>query len=537
MMKVKLPAQAKEAARSFTPVGGGVLQRKCACGGTPGPSGECEPCRKKRLQRKLTIGASNDPLEQEADRIADEVSAAQRRPAKSCAPSQIHRFSGHSTGQLDAAPASVDQALAGPGRPLDTALSQEMEQRFGHDFSQVRVHSDLAAEQSAQDVNAHAYTAGRDIVFGAGRFAPTTHEGQRLIAHELTHVVQQRNGINGSDYGSQPLTFLIQRQTKSEDLPETVQKPTPPPLTLLKIFSENRGSFSRFTGMEFQRESHAKGATSQSLQVKEGGIYWTFTFVINRTTGEFFVRQHQNGTQIVNHYRGRLSDESTPSDLGAIPESDGSVKKPPSSEDSVPDSTPPQKPPSQKRDIKRALHVPRPNRQTAGALTPTLIPTATPTSTATSASTSTTTAEPSRVTGDNRGLRIPPGMSVELTFAINFTTQTDSYADESAAATTLLALAMLLRQNPGLTIIIQGNTFAPPGFTAFVLNGRHVPAAQLMLARAGSVRRTLTQMNVTNTMNLRPGRILNDPSGLRISITITNPAAQDQKPATPVKKK
>ena len=75
-----------------------------------------------------------------------------------------------------------------------------MEQRFGQDFSQVRVHSDGAAEQSARDVNAHAYTAGHDIVFGESRFAPETRVGLRLLAHELTHVVQQ-SGTDGIDLG------------------------------------------------------------------------------------------------------------------------------------------------------------------------------------------------------------------------------------------------------------------------------------------------------------------------------------------------
>ena len=102
---------------------------------------------------------------------------------------------------MDTAPASVDRVLAGSGRPLDSALQQDMGQRFGHDFSRVRVHSGGAAEQSAQDVNANAYTVGHDMVFGAGRFAPGTHEGRRLIAHELAHVVQQR--------GTAP---MIQRQ-------------------------------------------------------------------------------------------------------------------------------------------------------------------------------------------------------------------------------------------------------------------------------------------------------------------------------------
>jgi hypothetical protein len=66
-----------------------------------------------------------------------------------------------------------------------------MEQRFGHDFSKVRVHSAASAAQSATDVMAHAYTVGHDVVFGAGQYAPGTHAGRRLIAHELAHVVQQ----------------------------------------------------------------------------------------------------------------------------------------------------------------------------------------------------------------------------------------------------------------------------------------------------------------------------------------------------------
>jgi len=97
---------------------------------------------------------------------------------------------------MDAAPPTVDQALARPGRPLDSALRRDMEQRFGYDFSQVRVHSDAAAEQSARDVAANAYTVGHSMVFGEGRFSPGTHEGRRLIAHELTHVVQQ-SGADG----------------------------------------------------------------------------------------------------------------------------------------------------------------------------------------------------------------------------------------------------------------------------------------------------------------------------------------------------
>ncbi|HEX7795002.1 MAG TPA: DUF4157 domain-containing protein, partial [Vicinamibacterales bacterium] len=87
--------------------------------------------------------------------------------------------------------------MRSPSHPLDSSTRAFMEPRFGNDFSSVRVHSGPLAEQSAQDLNAHAYTVGNDIVFGAGRWSPGTDDGRRLIAHELTHVVQQ-SGISGS---------------------------------------------------------------------------------------------------------------------------------------------------------------------------------------------------------------------------------------------------------------------------------------------------------------------------------------------------
>ena len=77
-----------------------------------------------------------------------------------------------------------------------------MESRFGHDFSQVRVHVDSQAVESAGAVNALAYTVGRDIVFGPGRYAPQTSDGRRLLAHELTHVLQQHAAHRGSHLAS-----------------------------------------------------------------------------------------------------------------------------------------------------------------------------------------------------------------------------------------------------------------------------------------------------------------------------------------------
>ena len=176
-----------------------LLQRKCACGSPKSSlTGECEKCKgKTRLQTKLSIGASNDPLEQEADRVADQVLAAPAHSAFSGAAPRIQRYTGQSTAEAGYAPPSVDRVLAGSGRPLDPALQQDMGQRFGHDFSRVRVHTGTAAQQSARDVNAHAYTVGHNIVFATQQFAPSTYKGRRLIAHELTHVVQQ-SGTVGS---------------------------------------------------------------------------------------------------------------------------------------------------------------------------------------------------------------------------------------------------------------------------------------------------------------------------------------------------
>jgi|GEM_PF-1782663 len=90
-------------------------------------------------------------------------------------------------------PPIVHEVLRSPGRPLDAATRAFMEPRFGHDFSRVRVHEDTRAAESARAVNALAYTMGRDIVFDRRRYGTERREERRLMAHELTHVVQQGN--------------------------------------------------------------------------------------------------------------------------------------------------------------------------------------------------------------------------------------------------------------------------------------------------------------------------------------------------------
>jgi Domain of unknown function (DUF4157) len=178
-----------------------------------------------RLQPKLRVNQPGDAHEQEAERVAEQVMAKPAQADVSPAPPRIQRLSEPSTEQNGAAPASVEHALVNPGRPLEPPLRHDMEQRIGHDFSSVRVHSGAAAEQSARDVNAQAYTVGQDVVFGAGRFAPQTGEGRQLLAHELTHVVQQSGAGPTEGRGASrplPVAPFIQRQPAPGPTPPAV---------------------------------------------------------------------------------------------------------------------------------------------------------------------------------------------------------------------------------------------------------------------------------------------------------------------------
>src|SRR5204863_6558098 len=87
-----------------------------------------------------------------------------------------------------------DVVGSGGGSPLDRDTRGFMESRLGADFSDVRVHTDGKATESARSVQAYAYTVGNDVVFQADKYSPDSDSGQRMLAHELTHVVQQRSG-------------------------------------------------------------------------------------------------------------------------------------------------------------------------------------------------------------------------------------------------------------------------------------------------------------------------------------------------------
>ena len=103
----------------------------------------------------------------------------------------LQRKEANSCESATGTPSIVHNVLRSSGQPLDPVTRNFMESRFGHDFSEVRLHTDSNAAKSARSINAHAYTAGQNIVFGSDRFKPDTKSGRRLLAHELTHVIQQ----------------------------------------------------------------------------------------------------------------------------------------------------------------------------------------------------------------------------------------------------------------------------------------------------------------------------------------------------------
>ena len=156
--------------------------------------------RARALQAKLTVTAPDDAYEQEADQVADSVMRMpEPSPAVADGPAAVQRRVGPSdqpAGPFEVEPALEGQigALQGGGDPLPEAERAFFEPRFGQDFSQVRVHADGQAAGLARAVDARAFTVGSSVAFGAGEYAPGTPAGRQLLAHELTHVVQQTGG-------------------------------------------------------------------------------------------------------------------------------------------------------------------------------------------------------------------------------------------------------------------------------------------------------------------------------------------------------
>ena len=230
----------------------------CACGGTCSHcSGETGAAANQQL--KLTVNEPGDAFERDADRTADQVMRMSAptaepglvAPTSSLGPSRRRALAlqrkcacgGSSSGCTDCkesegklhrhtsdrgpatAPPIVHEVLRSPGQPLDAGTRGFMEPRFGADFGDVRVHSDSRAAESARAVGARAYTVGRTIAFGSGEYRPDAEGGRRLLAHELSHVVQQ---AGATQPGVQRAGDAEQAETTSAVDAEPAQPMGPP---------------------------------------------------------------------------------------------------------------------------------------------------------------------------------------------------------------------------------------------------------------------------------------------------------------------
>ena len=255
------------------------------------------------IQTKLTVSQPRDVYEQEADRIADQVmrmpepriqrvcpeceeeeKKLQTKPlAKQITPLLQRRAepmeeeeegemlqSKGTSGQLSTISPSLQNritAFKGGGQPLPHSERAFFEPRFGADFSQVRIHADSQAAETASAVNSRAFTMGQDIVFGAGQYQQNASERRQLLAHELTHVVQQNSNVQ---------TSLLQRWGWGEVQREIIQDEEPSeeiPLPSPHVVTEPLiGGGSR----SYAVLPPSSAASEEAAQAAEAGLHWTF---------------------------------------------------------------------------------------------------------------------------------------------------------------------------------------------------------------------------------------------------------------------
>lgn len=299
--------------------GSGLLQRQCACGTHTIGGGGCEACKQKRdtgvqvppeemgdqgtqqiqafsdrsfgfdfstipthsttgsqqfIQASLNVNAPGDQYEQEADRVAD---AVMRMPASPFTPSinNLKSWINPTVSHLPAisriqtsggkggfqAPSSIEERInrmQSGGRSLPDKERSFFEERMGYDFSGVRVHTDANAVQASRDIQARAFTLGNNIAFNQGAYRPETDAGRRLLAHELTHVVQQ--GAAGVQ--RKPLiSRLMNKSQKSQVLRQ---------LQVLQQQSDVDTSLHRKEIAEFQRSHSAEEIADMQRQLFDG---------------------------------------------------------------------------------------------------------------------------------------------------------------------------------------------------------------------------------------------------------------------------
>lgn len=245
---------------SFIPVRSPLLQRKCACGNSVGSMSECNACQTQSLT----------------------LQRQQTQPSQLDVPPN--------------APPIVHEVIRSSGHALDPQTQQLMESRFHHDFSQVRLHTDEKATESARSVNALAYTVGQQIVFDSGHYNPRTLTGQTLLAHELVHTIQQgkqspatphlrlegaqagaeqeantvaQQVVQGSPVGlSQPQARISQTLQRQRRRSRSATASTPRVGTRFTHAAGSRSPYQRITGEFDGREFVLKGDGTELMRVE-----------------------------------------------------------------------------------------------------------------------------------------------------------------------------------------------------------------------------------------------------------------------------
>jgi hypothetical protein len=301
---MQLQSQVQTKANKASSAGAEFLQRACACGQHSGNGGECAACRQRRmsLQRQAASPAAPDV----APPIVHEVLRSSGQPLDASTRAHMEPRFGRDFSRVPAtAPQRAGEMTVGP--PNDR-FEQEAEQAASaalgappvsggmRDFSPVRVHTDARAAESARAVGARAYTVGQNIVFGAGQYAPGSGAGQRLLAHELAHTVQQ-NGAKSvvqrystQDCDPADVTRIDESHNRAIELLETaIRRLTADPVTAdtQRHFANHFGGYGTLRRdivvMHFNRDLNLLKASemtyeceSECDQGEPAYTYWIF---------------------------------------------------------------------------------------------------------------------------------------------------------------------------------------------------------------------------------------------------------------------
>jgi hypothetical protein len=303
-----------------------LLQRKtnCACGG------DCPGCldheQTRNVQTKLQVSTPGDQYEREADQVAEQV---MRMPESTrvSVPEIIRgddlnvaRRSTRGLSHSDDVPPAVHDVLRSAGAPLETSTRAFMEPRFGRDFGHVRVHTDYESAASVSKLEARAYTIGSHIVFGPGEYEPSSSEGRQLLAHELTHVEQQRDGQERAGAGVYSLTSVMPESNAVADVAHSAAATPHVSKTGLQVQRQTRNhcrqpirratTMAAYMHLLRQAETRLRLAGWSSERVVHGitSIYYGTSY-----SRDYEVENSEIRNRLFSQFTGRTFEEPNPS--------------------------------------------------------------------------------------------------------------------------------------------------------------------------------------------------------------------------------